>query len=95
VEEPRVLARYRMTGTMLGEWEYTNLAPTGHPFDLVGVDEWTFSDGLMSRYETYYDSVDMARQLGILPPVGSAMDRAMAALQHLRARFQRRRRAAS
>jgi steroid delta-isomerase-like uncharacterized protein len=87
--EPRVLTRYRMTGTMLGAWEYTNLAPTGRPFDLVGVDEWTFSGGLMSRYETYYDSVDMARQLGILPPLDSAMDRAMAGLQHLRARFQR------
>ena len=88
-EEPLVLARYQMTGAMLGSWEYTNLAPTGRPFDVIGVDEWTFRDGLMSQYETYYDSVDMARQLGILPPVGSAMDRAMARLQHLRARFQR------
>jgi steroid delta-isomerase-like uncharacterized protein len=89
-EEQRVLSRYRMTGRMLGAWEYTNLAPTGRPFELVGVDEWTFSDELMSRYETYYDSVDMARQLGILPPVGSAMDRAMTSLQHLRAGVQRR-----
>jgi steroid delta-isomerase-like uncharacterized protein len=89
-EEPRVLSRYRMTGTMLGAWEYTNLAPTGRPFDLMGVDEWTFTDGLMSQYETYYDSLGMARQLGILPPVGSGMDRAMAGLQHLRARLQRR-----
>jgi steroid delta-isomerase-like uncharacterized protein len=89
-EEPRVLVRYRMTGRMLGAWEYTNLAPTGREFDLLGVDEWTFSGELMSHYQTYYDSVDMARQLGILPPVGTTMDRAMAQLQHLRARFQRR-----
>jgi steroid delta-isomerase-like uncharacterized protein len=90
-EEPRVLSRYRMTGTMLGPWEYTNLAATGHRIDVLGVDEWTFSGELMSRYETYYDSLDMARQLGILPPVGSAVDQAMAGLQHLQARFQRRR----
>jgi steroid delta-isomerase-like uncharacterized protein len=89
-DEPRVLARYRMTGTMLGPWEYTSLAPTGREFDVVGVDEWTFGDGLMSHYETYYDSVDMARQLGILPPLESPMYRAMAGLQQLRARFQRR-----
>lgn len=89
-EEPRVLGRYRMTGKMLGAWEYTNLAPTGRRFDVLGVDEWTFSDGFMCQYETYYDSVDMARQLGILPPVGSTMDRAMAGLQRLQARFQRR-----
>lgn len=89
-EEPRVLGRYRMTGTMLGDWPYANLAATGRRIDVLGVDEWTFSGGLMSHYETYYDSLDMARQLGILAPVGSAADRAMARLQHLQARFQRR-----
>ena len=89
-EEPRVLSRYRMTGTMLGTWEYTNLAATGRRIDVLGIDEWTFSGELMSRYETYYDSLDMARQLGIIPPVGSTADRAMAGLQHLLARVQRR-----
>jgi steroid delta-isomerase-like uncharacterized protein len=89
-EEPRVLSRYRMTGTMLGPWEYTNLAATGRRIDVLGVDEWTFRGELMSRYQTYYDSLDMARQLGILPAAGSAADRAMAELQHLQARFQRR-----
>ena len=44
----------------------------------------------MSHYRTYYDSLDMARQLGILPTVGSAGDRAMTRLQHVQARFQRR-----
>ena len=89
-DEPRVLSRYRMTGTMLGPWEYTNLAATGRRIDVLGVDEWTFRGELMSHYMTYYDSLDMARQLGILPPVGSGAERAMAGLQHLQARFQRR-----
>lgn len=88
--EPRVLSRYRMTGTMLGPWEYTNLAPTGRRIDVLGVDEWSFSGELMSRYRTHYDSLDMARQLGIVPPVESAAGRGMAAVQHLQARFQRR-----
>ena len=90
-EEPRALSRYRLTGTMLGAWEYTDLAPTGRRVDLLGVDEWTFSEGLMCRYDTYYDSLEMARQLGIVPRVGSTADRAMAGLQHVQARFQRRR----
>ncbi len=89
-DEPRVLSRYRMTGTMLGPWEYTNLAATGRRIDVLGVDEWTFSGELMSEYETYYDSLDMARQVGILPATGSAAEKAMAGLQHLQARFQRR-----
>lgn len=89
-DEPRVLGRYRMTGTMLGSWEYANLAATGRRIEVLGVDEWTFTGELMSHYATYYDSLDMSRQLGILPPVGSAADRAMAPIQHLQARFQRR-----
>jgi steroid delta-isomerase-like uncharacterized protein len=90
-EEPPALSRYRMTGTMLGPWEYSNLAATGRGIDVLGVDEWTFRGELMSHYRTYYDSLDMARQLGILPPAGSGADRAMAGLQHLHARFLRRR----
>jgi len=89
-EEPRVLSRYRMTGTMLGPWEYGNLAATGRRIEVLGVDEWTFAGELMSHYQTYYDSLDMARQLGILPPAGGAADRAMAGVQHVQARFQRR-----
>jgi hypothetical protein len=79
-----------MTGTMLGPWEYTNLAATGRRIDVPGVDEWTFSGELMSHYEAYCDSLGVARQLGILPPSGSAADRAMAGIQHLQARLQRR-----
>jgi hypothetical protein len=38
-EEPRVLGRYRMTGKMLGAWGYTNLAPTGRHFEVLGAAE--------------------------------------------------------
>jgi steroid delta-isomerase-like uncharacterized protein len=89
-EEPVVLSRYRMTGTMLGPWPYTGLAATGGRIDVLGIDEWTFSGRLMSRYETHYDSLDMARQLGILPPWGSVAERLMTRIQHLQARLQRR-----
>jgi steroid delta-isomerase-like uncharacterized protein len=89
--EPIALGRYRMTGTMRGPWEAMGLAATGRRMDVLGVDEWTFRGELLSHYRTYYDSFDMARQLGVLPPAGSAAERAMARLQHLQARFQRRR----
>jgi steroid delta-isomerase-like uncharacterized protein len=92
-EEPRVLSRYRMTGTMRGAWVHTDLAATGRRIDVPGVDEWTFSGELMSQYETYYDSLDMARQLGILPAAGSAATRILTRLQHLQARLGRRKEA--
>jgi hypothetical protein len=54
------------------------------------VDEWTFRGELMRHYRSYYDALDMSRQLGILPPAGSGAERIAARLQHLQARFQRR-----
>jgi hypothetical protein len=55
-----------------------------------GVDGWTFKDGLLDRYYSYYDTIDAARQLGIMPQSGSRAERLMARLQHGRARLQRR-----
>jgi steroid delta-isomerase-like uncharacterized protein len=88
--EPRVLVPYRMSGTAAGPWVFLDMAPTGRSFEIEGVDSWEMRDGLIARYSTFYDSVDMGRQLGVLPPQGSAGDRAIVRLQHVRARFQRR-----
>ena len=85
---PRVLAPYRMTGTMLGEMDV--FAPTGRRLSVDGVDEWTFRDGRLCIYRTRYDTVDAARQLGVMPALGTRADRVMVRLQHLQARLQRR-----
>jgi hypothetical protein len=57
---------------------------------IAGVDDWTFRDGLLCGYCTYYDTIDAARQLGIMPASGSRVERLMARLQHMQARLQRR-----
>ena len=88
--EPRVLLPYRMTGTMTGPWEFLDLAPTGRSFEVDGVDSWEMRDGLIARYRTFYDGLELSRQLGFLPPAGSRRDRAMAGVQRVQARFQRR-----
>jgi steroid delta-isomerase-like uncharacterized protein len=90
--EPLALAPYRFTGTMKGPWEPLGMAPTGARVDVRGIDEYRFRDGLLSGYVTYYDSLDMAQQLGVLPAFGSGAERVLARLQPLQARFQRRRR---
>jgi steroid delta-isomerase-like uncharacterized protein len=90
--EPLALAPYRFTGTMKGAWEPLGIAPTGARVEVRGIDEYRFRDGQLFGYVTYYDSLDMARQLGVLPPAGSGADRLMSRLQPLQARFQRRRR---
>lgn len=68
--ELKVLLPYRLTGTHRGTWSYTSLRATGLRIDAPAVDEWTFRGELLSHYVTFYDTLDTARQLGILPPVG-------------------------
>jgi steroid delta-isomerase-like uncharacterized protein len=84
----RVLSPYRMTGTMLGTMNA--FAPTGRRISVSGIDDWTFRDGLLWRYDSYYDTIDVARQLGIMPPAGSRAERLMARMQRAQARRQRR-----
>jgi steroid delta-isomerase-like uncharacterized protein len=87
---PRVLQPYRMSGTMTGPWEFLGLAPTGRRFEIEGVDSWELRDGLMFRYNTFWDTTTLSRQIGVLPAYGSRAERTMTRLQHLQARLQRR-----
>src|SRR5436190_5392199 len=88
--QPKALVPYRFTGTMLGAWEPTNLAATGSRVSFEGVDVWEFRGERMCRYDTKYDLLGVARQMGVMPPQGSPGDRLLTWLQHLQARFQRR-----
>jgi steroid delta-isomerase-like uncharacterized protein len=85
----KVLSPYRMTGTMLGRLDV--FAPTARKLSIAGIDEWIFRGELLCGYCTYYDTIDAARQLGIMPASGSRAERLMARLQHSQARLQRRR----
>jgi steroid delta-isomerase-like uncharacterized protein len=92
---PRALAPYRFKGTMTGPWEPTDLAPTGARVEFDGIDQWEFRDELLARYDTKYDLLGVARQMGVMPPHGSRTDRIMTRLQHLQARGQRRKASAT
>jgi predicted ester cyclase len=82
---------YRMSGTMRGHWAPLDIAPTGARVDFRGVTEWRFRDGLLVLWDTTYDNLAVARQMGLVPPHGSRGDRFFTRLQHLQARGQRRR----
>jgi SnoaL-like protein len=81
---------YRMTGTMSGHWRPLDIAPTGASIDFRGVTEWRFRDELLTLWDTVYDNLETARQMGIVPRQGSRGDRLFSKLQHLRAPAQRR-----
>jgi hypothetical protein len=85
---------YRMSGTMSGHWPALDIAPTGAPLDFRGVTEWRFRGELLTLWDTTYDNLAVARQMGVVPEQGSRADRLFSRLQHLRAGAQRRANAA-
>jgi steroid delta-isomerase-like uncharacterized protein len=85
-----VLWAWQMAGTNLGPIDPPGFAATGRSISVQGVDRWTMRDGRIARYRAFYDMNDLARQLGLVPPSGGGAERAMVALQRLRARLARR-----
>ena len=79
-----------MEGSMTGPMDPPGFAPTGRSMRIEGVDVWRLRDGRIAHYRAFYDTTDLARQLGIMPSPGSGAERATVALQRLQARFQRR-----
>jgi steroid delta-isomerase-like uncharacterized protein len=90
VEGNLVAWAWTMQGTMHGAADPPGFAPTGRTMHVEGVDLWTMREGRIARYRAFYDTTDLARQLGIVPPRGSAGERATVALQRLQARLRRR-----
>jgi steroid delta-isomerase-like uncharacterized protein len=82
-------APWRMTGTNTGPIDPPGLAATRRPVDIEGIDRWQFRDGLIVRYRAFYDFTEMARQLGLMPPRGGALERIGAQAQRLAARVRR------
>jgi steroid delta-isomerase-like uncharacterized protein len=88
--EPLMTVAYEMAGTMLGPWESLGVAATGRSMRVGSLDEYRFRDGLLAEVSTTYDSLEVARQLGLLPPSGGRLERVLTRAQHLGAWVQRR-----
>ena len=73
-----VYARWRMTATHTGG-VFNGIDPTGKAIALDGIDEFTIREGKVAANFVVFDQMDVGRQLGLLPPDGSAPDRALKA----------------
>ena len=74
-----VAVRWRATGTFDGEAKFEGLTPNGSSVALEGLDLLTVRDGKIVANEAYTNGMEFARQVGALPPQGSAAEGAMAA----------------
>lgn len=84
-----VFVQWRITGTHTGaKWQ--GIAPTGKRVDLDGIDHFVVRDGTVSSNFVVFDQLQFARQIGMMPPDGSAIDRAMKAAFNVQTRLRRR-----
>lgn len=78
-QKEHAAVRWVGRGTFNGTGKFEGLAPNGASVELQGCDVFTVEDGLIVENNAYLNGADLARQLGALPPQGSAAERAMTA----------------
>jgi predicted ester cyclase len=86
----QVAVRWHMTGTFDGEAKFEGAIATGAKIDITGCDVLTVRDGKIHHNDAYLNGMQMARQLGVLPPQGSAQERAMIGATNVKTRLVRK-----
>lgn len=87
--EDRCVVRWRATGTFAGA-RFQDLEPTGARIAIEGCDCLVVEDGRIARNDAYFDSADMARQLGAMPPRDSSAEQRLLGAVNARTRLMRR-----
>jgi steroid delta-isomerase-like uncharacterized protein len=83
----KAAVRWHATGTFDGTVPFEGLMPNGSKVDLQGCDVLSVRDGLIERNDAYMNAIDMARQLGALPPADSSIEKAMYAALNVKTRL--------
>ncbi len=87
-EGDKVAVHWKASATMTGPlW---SLEPTGAHIDLEGIDLLTVADGLIVRNDAVPDGMALARQLGLVPEAGSALEQRMFAAFNVGTKATRR-----
>jgi predicted ester cyclase len=77
-EGNRASVHWRATGTFDGTGTFEGFKPNGASIDIEGVDLLALEDGKIVHITAILNGLDMARQLGAVPPKGSLADRVLA-----------------
>jgi steroid delta-isomerase-like uncharacterized protein len=71
--------QWRMRGNFTGDPLPAGIDATGGWVDIRGCDVVEVSDGKVTRITAYVDGMELARSLGMMPPMDSGPERAMIA----------------
>jgi steroid delta-isomerase-like uncharacterized protein len=83
-----VFVQWHMTGTHSGA--LLGIAPTGRALEIDGIDHFVVRDGKVLSNFVVIDQLQYARQIGMMPPDGSAADRAMKSAFSAKTKLARR-----
>ena len=83
-----VFVQWHMTGTHSGP--LLGVAPTGKALAIDGIDHFVVRDGKVVSNFVVVDQLQYARQIGMMPPDGSAADRAMKGAFNARTKLAQR-----
>lgn len=73
----KAAVRWAGTGSFNGEGKFQGVAPTGARMEIEGLDLFTIRDGLIQENFAFTNGMELARQMGVLPPLGSPGEKAM------------------
>lgn len=76
-QKEHAAVRWRATGTFDGTGRFEGIDPNGARIEVEGCDVLTVRDGRIVENHAYMNGTDLARQIGALPPRGSAAERGM------------------
>jgi steroid delta-isomerase-like uncharacterized protein len=93
-EGEKAAVRWRATGSFSGSTRFEGLEPNGATVDVQGCDVLTVREGRIQHNDAYMNGAEMMRQLGALPPAGSAPEKALTGLLNLKTSLLRRLRGA-
>jgi steroid delta-isomerase-like uncharacterized protein len=88
--EPVATFYCKGTGTFTGPIDPPGFAPTGARLEIDGFDLQEYRDGRVCRLRIVTDMMEASRQLGLMPPQGSRVEKAGAAAQRLGVKVRNR-----
>jgi ketosteroid isomerase-like protein len=83
-----VFVQWKITGRHEGR--VAGLEPTGKPVTMDGIDHFVVRDGKVASNFVVFDQLQLARQVGFVPPDGSLGDRIAKRLFNARTKLARR-----
>lgn len=85
-----VVAHWRLTAGFTGPGKFDGFTHTGAKGSVQGCDRVVLENGKIVHLDAYFDTTEMARAIGLMPPAGSRMDNGMKSMVNLQTRIKRR-----